>query len=126
MEERRTAAVVLLIIALIVIFFTFILPEIQYRSIHTLTFKSCNVHYYYINKGLVDDGDRAANNRLALCLCTIYMQKPDTAIARKLLDTYRKYGSHSRTDSASYLQGGSLDSIINNKGAIFDTTITID
>jgi hypothetical protein len=126
MEERKTAAIVLLIIALIVFFFTVILPEIHYRGTHTLTFKSCTVHYHYINKGLVDDGDRAANNQLALCLCKAYMKKPDTTISKKLLDTYRKYGSHSRTDSVSYLQGGRLDSIIKNKEAIFDTTILID
>jgi hypothetical protein len=126
MEERKTAAIVLSIIALIVIFYTAILPEIRYRGAQTISFKSCTVHYKYFDKGLVPDADRAANNKLALCLCNSYTQKRDTGVAKQILKIYRGYGSHHGSDSISYTHRGNLDSIIKERKTVFDTLISLD
>ena len=126
MEERKTAAIVLSIIALIIIFFTVILPEIKYRGIQTVSFKTCIVHYEYFDRGLVDDAELAANNKLALCLCDAYQQKHDTVIANRIFKIYREDGSHYGVDSVSYRSNRNIDSIIRNKKAIFDTLILID
>jgi len=119
MEERKTAAIVLSVIALVIIFFTAILPEIRYRSTQTVSFKSCTVHFNYFDKGMVADADRAANNKLALCLCDIYARKPDSAVAGKILKIFKQY------DSTGHGKGN-IDSIIKNKKVAFDTLIEMD
>ncbi|MDP9078455.1 MAG: hypothetical protein M3O71_13565 [Bacteroidota bacterium] len=126
MEERKTAAIVLSIIALITIFYTAILPEIRYRSTQTISFKTCSIDFKYVDKGLVTDVYRAANNKLALCLCGAYQQKHDTAIANRIFKIYREYGSHYGVDSVSNRSNRNIDSIIRNRKAIFDTLILID
>lgn len=123
MEERKTAAIVLSIVALVIIFYTAILPEIRFRGTQTISFKSCKVNFKYFDKGLISDIDRAANNKLALCLCDIYAHKPDTAVARKILNIYNQYGTR---DSLSVHHKDSLNSIISDKKTVFDTLILID
>ena len=120
MEERRTAAWVLGIIGLGVIFFAVILPEIRFRSIQTISFKNCTVHFEYWDKGLVPDIYRAAQNKLGLCLCNIYQQKPDTSIGNRIIQIYRQYGNND--DSTRY----NVDSIIKYKNAVLDTLILVD
>ncbi|TWJ03366.1 hypothetical protein JN11_00904 [Mucilaginibacter frigoritolerans] len=119
MEERKTAAIVLPIIALIILFFTVIFPEI--RKPQTISFKSCKVQVEYFT-GLEEDANRATNNKLALCLCDLYVHNPDSAIASQILKIYREYGTH---DSTSYGRD-SLNSIIKNKKTVFDTLILLD
>jgi hypothetical protein len=126
MEERKTAAIVLSVLALIVVFFTTILPYIRYKSTQTLSYDTCTVHFKYFNKGLDDDVYRAANNKLALCLCNVYIKKPDTALGNRILSIYRQYGSHNGNDSLTYNHTKNLDSIIKNKPMAFDTVILVD
>jgi hypothetical protein len=125
MEERETAAIVLSVIALVIIFYTAILPEIRFRGTQTLSFKGCTVHFKYFDKGLVPDADRAANNKLALCLCDVYAQKPDSAVANRILKIYREYGTQNIADSNSY-NHTNLDSLTKNKKLAFDTLILLD
>ena|ERR1700749_5101585 len=123
MEERKIAAIILSIIALIVIFFTAVLPEIRYRSTQTISFKTCTVRFKYFDKGLIADAGRAANNKLALCLCDVYAHRPDTVVANQILKIYKEYGDR---DSLSFDHKYNLDSLIKNKKTVFDTTILVD
>jgi hypothetical protein len=121
MEERKTAAVVLGIIALIVVFFVVTLPGIRFRGVHTLSFKSCTVHFKYDHAGLESDIYRAAQNKLALCLCKVYQQTPDTAIANHIMQNYRQYGAHDNLYFHS-----TIDSVIKHKNEVLDTLILVD
>jgi hypothetical protein len=123
MEERKVAAIVLSIIALIIIFFTAVLPEIRYRGTQTISFKTCTVRFKYFDKGLIVDAGRAANNKLALCLCNVYAHKPDTAVANQILRIYKQYGD---MDSLSFGYKYNLDSLLKNKKTVFDTLILVD
>jgi len=124
MEERRTAAWVLGIIGLGVIFFTVVLPQIRFRSTQTISFKSCTVHFKYWDKGLVPDIYSASQNKLGLCLCSTYEQKPDTSVGNRIIQIYRQYGNHYRYDSVRI--GNNIDSIIKYKNAVLDTLVLID
>jgi hypothetical protein len=122
MEERKTAAVVLSILLLIGI----ILIYIHNKNKQTLSFNTCTVHVSYINKGLEGDTYRAAKNKLALCLCNVYIKKPDTAVGKEIMTIYRQYGSHISSDSLTYNHTNNIDSIIRNKSVAFDTLILVD
>ncbi|MDF2430695.1 MAG: hypothetical protein JWP44_326 [Mucilaginibacter sp.] len=122
MEERKTAAIVLGIIGLIVVFFTVILPEIRLRSTQTISFRNCTVHFKYWDKGLVSDIYRVSQDKLALCLCKGYQQKPDTALGNRIIQIYRQYGS----DNDSTKLYNNVDSIIKHKSEVLDTLITLD
>ena len=127
MEERKTAAIVLPIVALIVIFFTVILPEIRYKSTHTISFKTCTVNFnYFDDAGFDSDVDRVSNNKLALCLCNVYTKKPDTIVGNKIIKICRQYGSHNTDDSIRWDGFKNLDSIIKNEHVVFDTLIYLD
>src|ERR1700733_10398278 len=99
MEERKTAAIALSVLALIAIFFMVILPYVRHKGTQTLSFSTCTVHFKYFDKGLEDDTYRAAKNELALCLCDVYVKKPDTAVGNQIISIYRQYGSHNGFDS---------------------------
>lgn len=124
MEERKTAAIVLGILALALLFFTIILPAIRYHGTQTIAFRGCTVKYKYWNSGLVPDIDRVSQNKLALCLCNIYQQKPDTAVRNRIIKIYKQYGKYTRDDSLRF--NNNIDSIIKNKYAVLDTLILID
>jgi hypothetical protein len=127
MEERRTAAIVLSVLTLIIIFFAVILPYIRHKSTQTLSFGTCAVQFKYFDKGLENDTYRAAKNKLALCLCNVYIKNPDTAVGNQIISIYRQYGGHSASyDSLTYNHTTNLDSIIKNKRTAFDTLITVD
>jgi hypothetical protein len=125
MEERRTAAIVLSILALITIFFTVVLPFIRSKQTQTLIFRGCKVQYKYSKEVPGDDLDRAENNKFALCLCGLYMQKPDTSVGNKILSIYRQYDKGTNTtDGLEYDKN--LNSLIKNRKALLDTLISID
>src|ERR1700753_147149 len=91
MEERRTAAWVLGVLAIIALFFIVILPRKRHNDVQKLAFKSCAVNFYYNIPDEDSDVSRAAHNTLALCLCKLYQQKPDTATGKKITDIFRHY-----------------------------------
>jgi len=124
MEERKTAAWILGIIALVVIFFTVILPEIRFRSTQTLSFKNCTIHFKYDDKSLASDVYRTSQNKLGLCLCGIYNQKPDTSVGKRIIQIYRQYGNHDNYDSIRLTNN--IDSIIKHKFAVLDTLVLLD
>lgn len=126
MEERKVAAIVLPIVAIIVIFFTVILPEIHHTGIQTLSFKSCTVNFKYSNIISESDINRISQNKLALCLCSLYKNKPDTTVANRIIKIYRQYDLLNNTDSLYLNKTPNLDSILKNKAAVFDTTVVID
>lgn len=126
MEERKTAAIVLSILALIVLFFSVIMPYINFRRSHTLLIKTCKIDFNYIYSiDTADDGVRAAQNKLALCLCHLYDKKKDTAVAKQILKIHQQYGTSVSPDSTGHLRY-SLDSILKYRKKAFDTTILFD
>jgi hypothetical protein len=120
MEKRRSAAIVLSVLLLIGI----VILYIHYRRKQTLSFSTCTVHISYIGKGYESDEYRIAKNRLALCLCSLYKKKSDTALVSQLITIYRQYGTHYRPDSLIYTSN--IDSLIKNEGKVFDTTMVVD
>ena len=124
MEERKTAAWVLGVIAMIVIFFTVILPEIRIRATQTVSFNKCTVNFEYWSKDLETDIYNAAQNKLGLCLCQVYKQKPDTSVGNRILQIYRNYGNHNHGDSVQLYNN--IDSIIKYKSVILDTLVLVD
>jgi hypothetical protein len=124
MEKRKTAAIVLGIISLVIIFFTVVLPELRFRGTQTLSFKNCTVHFKYEGPGLVTDIYSASQNKLALCLCNSYQQKPDTVVANRIIKIYQQYGNHYSYDSVRI--NNNIDSIIKHKSVVLDTLILID
>ena len=121
MEERKTAAIVLGILGVVVLFFTVILPWIRFHSTQTISFKNCTVHFDYWDKDYVTDIDRVAHNKLALCLCDSYQQKPDTAVANNIVQIYKQYDNY---DSTRFTY--TIDSVIKHKKMVLDTTIAVD
>ncbi len=124
MPERKPAAIVLGIIGLAIVFFTVILPEIRFRSTQTISFKTCTVHFKYWDKGLVPDIGRVSENKLALCLCTLYQKKPDTGVAHRIVQIYQQYGNHIKEDSGRFHHN--IDSIIKHRDEVLDTLLALD
>ena len=127
MEERKTAAIVLSILALVIIFFTVILPEIKFRGTQTLSFKGCAIHFTYYSHATSADEDVIAQNKLGLCLCSLYDKKHDTAVAKKILYLYYKSGSSTTHDSLKHIGNNKIDSILKYRNKAFnDTVIMLD
>lgn len=126
MEERKTAAIVLSGLALIAIFFIMILPYLRHKSTQTLSLGTCTVHFKYFDKGLEDDTYRAAKNKLALCLCDVYVKKPDTAVGNQIVTIYRQYESHNGYVSLANNRTISPDSVTEYKKMAFDTLVLVD
>lgn len=123
MEERKTAAIVIGVVALIVIFITAILPEARYRGTQTVAFRDCAVHFNYNSEASGADIYRAAQNKLALCLCNSYLQKPDTALSNHIIQIYRQYGNRYLDSLGRF---NNVDSIIKHKNELLDTLVLID
>ncbi len=124
MEERKTAAVVLGLIVLGMIFYFFILPAARHKSMQTLSFKSCTIHFKYESRDYDSDIYRASQNKLALCLCSVYEKKPDTSVKNKVIKIYKAYHSYTNVDSVE--KGDKIDSILKYKIKAFDTLILVD
>ncbi|MCQ6959556.1 hypothetical protein [Mucilaginibacter aquariorum] len=123
MEERKTAAIVLGTIALIVIFFAVILPKARHSGTQTISFRQCTVNFVYGNEGVDSDIYSAAQNKLGLCLCNYYQQKPDTAVANRIIQIYSKYDNN-YADSLHLFNN--IDSIIKHKSNLLDTMILVE
>lgn len=127
MEERKTAAIVLSILALVAIFFMVIMPYINLKRTHTLSYKTCSIAFNYVyNTDSLDDGYRTAQNKLALCLCHTYEKQKNVPIARQILKIYKQYGTSVSPDSIHYLKYANLDSILKYRKMAFDTLILFD
>ena len=122
MEERKTAVVVLSIIALIFIALFYVMPKKTNEETQTVSFKGCAIHFNYFEQGLEADIERAANNKLALCLCDTYRRKLDSSISNRIIQIYRKYNM----DSDSARINNNLDSIIKYRKTVLDTLILLD
>jgi hypothetical protein len=74
------------------------------------------------------DGEehRAATGRLARCLCKSYSQKPDTAVARKIIEIYNSQGQHILFNTVHSKNYSRLDSIIKYQKSVFDTPALYD
>ncbi|SEN54768.1 hypothetical protein SAMN05192574_103486 [Mucilaginibacter gossypiicola] len=127
MDERKWTLVVMLLIVSGVAIYN-LRNYIDRRSEHSLSFKNCNVKYYYITKeaGLDGDVNRVAENRLARCLCRSYEQKKDTAIARKIMEIYRKNTRDVFFNTSHVINYNKLDSVIKHREMVFDTLVLID
>lgn len=124
MEERRTAAWVLGIIFLFLIFFTVLLPKERYQGIQTLSFRTCNVHFQYFDKAYDRDVYNTSQNKVGLCLCNLYRQKPDNVLKKQIIHIYRQYGNHYAYDST--LINNNIDSIIKHKSVVLDTVFVVE
>ncbi len=113
MEERKTAAIVLPIVALIFIYIFWIRPYIDLKKEHTLSFKTCSVKFHYRYAVSIDEASYGgAQTELVMCVCSLYMRKPDTAARRFIMDFYKTYGQNPSPDSLHRPQYNNLDSII--------------
>jgi hypothetical protein len=126
MEERKTAAIVLCILALAVIVFTVIIPYINHNKTQTIQFKSCTVHFEY-HRHLVPDEDfyRAAQNKLALCLCGVY-QPNDKATTNRIIKIYKEFGTPVGPDTSYTIKNSGVDTILKYRRMAFDTLILVD
>ncbi len=125
MEERRTAVWVLATIVVAVLFIFVVLPhKSRLESVQTISFKNCHVYYRYWDKGYVTDIDRAAQNKLGLCLCSLYNRKKDTALSNHIQQIYNQYGNHFAYDSTKI--SNNVDSIIKHKSVVLDTVIIVE
>lgn len=123
MEERRTAAIVLSVLASIVLIFTVILPYINRKRVHTLSFKTCTVDFKYrYDVDTTDDWYIIAQNDLALCLCRVYTKTQDSAVARQIMKIYKQFGTPISLDKIEYSRYDNLDSILKYKNKAFNYT----
>ncbi|MFC0512664.1 hypothetical protein ACFFGT_00575 [Mucilaginibacter angelicae] len=127
MDERKwTLAVILLLLSCIGIYNLY--NYINRRSERAVSFKNCTIKYQYRMDSPDMDGEeyRAATGRLASCLCKSYSQKPDTAIARKIMEIYNSQGQHILFNTAHIKNYSKLDSIIKYQKSVFDTLALYD
>lgn len=127
MEERKTAAIVLGILAVIIIIFTIVIPKIKFKSTQTLSYNNCTIHFRYAREtDTSDDGYIAGQDKLGLCLCSVYDKRHDTTISKKIMELYRKYGSPVTLDTNKKADYNNLDSVLKYKHKAFDTVIMED
>jgi hypothetical protein len=120
MEERKTAAIILSILAFIAIVFFIILPYINKKRTHTLSYSTCSVDFKYrYDVDTLDDFYFIAQNDLALCLCNAYLKKPVDTVARQILKIYKSYGTSISRDSVNNMRYNNLDSILKYKEKAF-------
>ncbi|HEX8019336.1 hypothetical protein [Mucilaginibacter sp.] len=127
MDERKwTLVVILLIVSGLAIYN--LCNYIDRRSEHAVSFKNCTIKYYYITEEAGSDGDvnRAAENRLAHCLCKSYEHKKDTAIARKIMEIYHQNTSDIFFNTSHLKNYNKLDSVIKHREMVFDTLVLLD
>jgi len=123
MEERRIAAIVLFVLALIVLIFTVILPFINKKRTHTISFKTCKFDFKYrYDVDTADDWFIVAQHHLALCLCKVYTKKYDTATSRQIMKIYKQYGTPIILDSIENSRYKNIDSVLKYKNKAFNYT----
>ncbi len=121
MEERRVAAIVLSIVALIFWIIFWLLPYIDLKKEHTLSFKTCSVRFHYSHDIDMHEADYTiAKTQLVMCSCSLYLHKPDTATARFIMDFYKEHGHNPSPDSIHLSQYNKLDSIIKYRDIALD------
>ncbi|MET3500609.1 hypothetical protein ABIC45_002200 [Mucilaginibacter rubeus] len=127
MNERKWTLTVILLIALGIGIYNLI-NCINKRSMQTVSFKNCTENYYYSTQwpGMEGDEDHAAKGRLARCLCQSYLQKPDTAISRKIMEIYNSDGRRILFNTSHNKNYNKLDSIIKYRKMAFDTLALYD
>ncbi|WP_448701490.1 hypothetical protein ACFGVR_04755 [Mucilaginibacter sp. AW1-3] len=121
MEERKTAAYVLSVVALIFLYIFWLRPYRDLKKEHTLSFKTCSVKFHY--RYAVDTNETSygiAKTELVMCVCSLYMHKPDTAAARFIMNYYKKHGQNPSPDSLHHAQYNNLDSIIKYREKALD------
>jgi hypothetical protein len=101
----------------------------------TLLFKGCQVtyHQYIGGKYKLYEGHyvtdemqlEAAHRKLALCLCEQYILTKDTIIRFKIIEFYNEKETYF-TPSEKIIKTNNIDSIIQHRHDLFDTTIMID
>ena len=127
MDERKwTLVLILLIISGIGIYY--LVAYINRRSEHIVAFKACTIKYRYRADAPDMDGEenRAATGRLARCLCKLYSQKPDTVIARKIMEIYNSNGHRILFNTSHNKIYNKLDSVIKYQQMVFDTLALYD
>lgn len=101
----------------------------------TLSFKGCQTTYqqysggkyklyagHYITNAMELE---AAQRKLALCLCEQFILTKDTIIRNKIIELYNEKESYF-TPSEEIINTNNIDSIIQHRKDLFDTTIIID
>ena len=127
MEERKTAAIVLSIVALIGIYFFAVVPYINLKKAHTISFKGCTISFYYrYSIDTTEDAYNAAQNQLGLCLCKAYDKKPDAIIGKQIMKIYFKYGSPIAQDTLNREQHDNLDIVLKHRNEVFNPKILWD
>ena len=116
-------------IIILAIFFLSI--SCQKDETKTIKFRNCKVEYMnyaggkkevYENHSVSNQWEfESAKRKLALCLCEMYMQKPDVEIKTKILEIYN-------TEEEYYenLKKLEFDTILKKRKEIFDPTILLD
>lgn len=113
MEERKTAAIVLPIVVLILLYFFWYRPYRALHSTHTLSYKTCSVEFNY--RYAIDTAEDAyvvAESQLTMCLCSLYIKKPDSIIGNKIMQFYKLHGQNPSPDSIHRKQYDNLDSVL--------------
>jgi hypothetical protein len=126
MDERKWTLVLILLMVLSVAIYN-LCNYINRRSEHSVSFKNCTVKYYYLpeNEGMDGDVYRAAENKLARCLCKSYELKKDTAIARQIMKIYSS-GNPVFFNVSQSKNYNKFDSILKYREMVFDTLIWAD
>jgi len=120
MKERKTAAFVLSILGFAAILFFVIVPYIDKKRTHTLSYGSCSVDFKYrYDVDTSDDFYLIAQNNLGLCLCDAYVKKHVDTVGRQILKMYKSYGTPITGDSIKNLSYYNLDSILKYKKKAF-------
>ena len=101
----------------------------------TLSFKGCQTTYQQYSGGkyklyeghyMTNEMElEAAQRKLALCLCYQYILTKDTTIGNKIMELYNEKETYF-TPSEEIIKTNNIDSIIQHKKDLFDTTIMID
>ncbi|WP_155845821.1 hypothetical protein [Chryseobacterium gregarium] len=100
-----------------------------------LSFKTCTIHYplhdeekerkCYPDRNIPNQWEyESAMQKLALCLCEKYIQKPDAEIKEKITEIYKNnFDYYPREVSFKKLN---FDSILMNRQEVFNSEILID
>jgi hypothetical protein len=59
-------------------------------------------------------------------LCHLYDKKPDTALAKKIMDIYIKYGALNELDTVNHSRYNNLDTVLKYRDKAFDPKILWD